>query len=259
MPGRIKKFQLFGTNSDAGAIIHSFRRQKLRGSRVECQDIHFRAPETSYITHISSTMSLKEVEKRRTVFKPLLDNPYPQASFPMLPQETQKQITEFLMLQLQDITSWKSIGGPKPPQPEIMGCITTGFNSTVKVLESQAKQPQLEKKMRYVFVCKAEIKPQLLIQHFPVLCYTASQGVKVKLIQLPRCSMAQLEEKLGKKCAILGMYENGVISKSFRELLDSVPDVEVPWLDNVDFHKLNVKMVETTAPIKKNNNNQKKK
>jgi ribonuclease P/MRP protein subunit POP3 len=198
-------------------------------------------------------MSLKEAEKRRTVFKPLLDNPFPSSQFPLVPHDSQHQIMEFLLLQLQDVANWNEIKGTKPVKPEILDYLTMGFNSTVKFLEAQAKEPQ-KRPMRYVFVCKTEISPQLLVQQFPVLCYAASNGVKVKLIQLPRGAMSQLEEKLAMKCTILGMVDNDVISRSFKELLESVPDVEVPWLNNPNFHELKVKMLETTAPIIKKQN-----
>jgi ribonuclease P/MRP protein subunit POP3 len=198
-------------------------------------------------------MSLKEAEKRRTVFKPLLDNPFPSSQFPLVPHDSQHQIMEFLLLQLQDVANWNEIKGTKPAKPEILDHLTMGFNSTVKFLEAQAKEPQ-KRPMRYVFVCKTEISPQLLVQQFPALCYTASNGIKVKLIQLPRGAMSQLQEKLAMKCAILGMFDNDVISRSFKELLESVPDVEVPWLNNPKFRELKVKMLETTAPITKKQN-----
>lgn len=209
-------------------------------------------------------MSLKQIEKRRAVFKPLLENPFPAVEFPFIEQELQGHILEFLLNQLQEVSLWNGIkGDDKPPKPEIVKELTIGFNSTVKCLEAQARphKKHLEKKIRYVFVCKPDITPQLLIQQFPVLCYTASRGVKVKLIQLPRGSASQLGEKLARRCTILGMFDNDIIPTSFKTLLESTPDVQVPWLEEVKLRELNVKMLETSAPVKvqKKNKVEKKK
>lgn len=184
-------------------------------------------------------MSLKDT---RRVLKPLLDNPYPVTQFPIIPADEQRQILEFLLLQLHPISSWNRLR-VKPAEPDIMNKITTGFNSTVKQLETQTRG--CKERLVWVFVCKPDIEPPLLIQHFPVLCYNA----QAKLVQLPRGSSAQIGDALDKRCSILGLYESD-IPTGFRELLNKVPDIALPWLDN-EFRELNVKMVETTAPVRK--------
>lgn len=213
----------------------------------------------SIVKYKPTMTSIVDVEKkRRTVFKPLLDNPFPQAEFPFIDSAIQSQILEFLLLQLQEIKKFNDLKTQKftPNEPECLKHITLGFNSTVKVLEAQAKSkfkktPLNTTPLKYVFVCKPDIEPPLITQQFPTLCYTSStESNIVKLIALPRGSMSKIEEALGKPTGIIGMESFEGISSSFKDLLDDVPDVKVPWLENMSYQALNVKMLKTTAPIK---------
>lgn len=210
--------------------------------------------------------SIKEVEKKRKqVFKPLLDNPFTQAQFPIIKPSIQDQILDFLLHILEDIgkheTLLKSKPDFTPEEPESLKNMTLGFNSTVQWLEEQARGTQT-KQLSYVIVCKADIQPALLTSQFPVLSYTAStENNKVKLVQLPRGSMDKIEKALGKKAGIIGLQKDECFPDAFLKLIDAnVNDVEVPWLKNSKFVNPNIKILKTTAPIaqKKNNNNNKR-
>lgn len=223
--------------------------------------------------------SLKEVEKRRKqVFKPLLENPFTQAQFPRIEPSIQDQLLDYLLHLLEDIAKYENLIKSKPSftpeRPEILNNITLGFNSTVQRLEKQAhtriaqsppSSSSSSSPLSYIFVCKADIQPQLLTSQFPVLCYTAStHQKKVKLIQLPKGSIDRIEKVLGKKTGIIGLTRSSTYPDSFTKLIENhVKDVEVPWLENVRFVKPKVKMLKTSAPIlpkrQKNQKVQKKK
>ncbi|CCH42731.1 Ribonucleases P/MRP protein subunit [Wickerhamomyces ciferrii] len=213
--------------------------------------------------------SIKAVEKKKKqVFKPLLDNPFTQAQFPRIEPSIQSQILDFLIHILEDIGKYESLKSTSSKsnnkftleKPEILDHITLGFNSTVQKLESQAQGKPQKQIISYVLVCKADIQPSLITSQFPVLSYTASsEHNKVKLVQLPKGSIEKIEKVLGKKNGIIGLSKTEFLPNAFIKLLDDVPNVEVPWLENIRFVKPNIKLLETTATIApkkdKNKNN----
>ncbi|CAI5756311.1 unnamed protein product [Candida verbasci] len=148
-----------------------------------------------------SSINLAE-QKRKQVFRPLLDNPYSQRHWPYIANQTQNDILELLRSYIK--------------HEEYI----TGFNKVVKQLEYQAQHKKFSpNSIRYVIVCKKDIN-NVLADIFPCLCFNA----KVKLIQLPRNSAA----KLG--TSIIGLTkQEGVLF----EILDRLDDVEIPWLSNL--------------------------
>ncbi|ODQ78458.1 hypothetical protein BABINDRAFT_18548, partial [Babjeviella inositovora NRRL Y-12698] len=216
--------------------------------------------------------SLKDIEnKRRQVFKPVLDNPYTQAPWPRVDPQQGHDIRDILCTLLEPIgrhnAHLKTHPELKPSAPLTFQHATIGFNSTVKALELQAPVGKGRSKVVYpalsvVFVCKPEISPSLITQHFPVLSYVASSPErKVKLIQLPRGSMEKLSEATGQPhTGIVGITKEMPGASTLLAIInENVEDVEVPWLENVDFFSKPVlKVLKTTAPIIKKTNVQKK-
>lgn len=208
--------------------------------------------------------SLKEVEKKRKqVFKPLLENPFTQAQFPRIEPIIQEQLLEFLLHILLDVKKYNTLVDSKPSfkvdKPEILSNVTLGFNSTVQALENQAQDKKQSPKLSFIVVCKADIQPQLLISQLPVLCYTASKhDHKIKLIQLPKGSIGRIEEVLGKKTGIIGLQKFENLPDGFIKLIEEeVKNIEVPWLENINFVSPKIKMLKTTAPIMPKRNKQK--
>ncbi|ODV79541.1 uncharacterized protein CANTADRAFT_20848 [Suhomyces tanzawaensis NRRL Y-17324] len=241
-----------------------------------------------------ATGSLKDMErKRRQVFKPVLDNPFTQSSlWPFVEPEIAGTIVDSLSAILSGLGSYNRTvqeaarldKGSKqtPPEPEIKQHITIGFNSTVEALEKQAsihrhrlttkkhKPGKQGRYLKYVFVTKYDITPAVLTNHFPVLAFTASSSTenKVKLVQLPRGSMAKLSEVLHmENTGILG-FEAHIKEAQFlfKYVDEHIKDVEVPWLDglfdpdNGDFFsKPALSFLSTSAPILPKKNDQKAK
>jgi ribonuclease P/MRP protein subunit POP3 len=173
----------------------------------------------------------------------------------------QAQIVDFLLLLLKDIGSYNKLKAEgmakeqlKNIKPQVLQDVTLGFNSTVQKLESQVRgKKAVDDPILYVFVCRLDISPPLLIQHFPNLCYMAgSETQQVKLIQLPRGTVDKLESVTGEKLRIIGLKHSSAVSKGFIELLNDdtkVPGLDIEWLRDIKFHKAKVNMVKTTAPI----------
>ncbi|KAH3674276.1 hypothetical protein WICPIJ_009619 [Wickerhamomyces pijperi] len=213
--------------------------------------------------------SLKSLEKPKSknVIKPILENPFVQQNFPEIPESTSKSIRDFLLHNLQQISHYskakntKGFKGGSIPVPPFYERLTLGFNPTVSQLEAQVKAFKENKELstettkdfiKYVLICKDDTKPQILLQHFPALTYLSSPDhYKVKLITLPKGTINQIESIIGKKITIIGMKENEMISKDFRDLMDTVSNVDVPWLRDFKFQKTRVKMLQTTMPLGK--------
>lgn len=126
--------------------------------------------------------------------------------------------------------------------------------------------------IKYVFVTKYDITPTILTNPLPVLCYTASKSLKdpVKLIQLPRGSMARLSSILNiEYTGIIGLAEDIRQAQALYELVEkNISNISVPWLadlftestgDLTQLLKPNLKFLVTSAPILPRKNDQKSK
>lgn len=215
----------------------------------------------------ASKGSLKEAaQKRRQVFKPILDNPYTQSNlWPEVRPQDATNIEQLLCLHLSPLGRFNEAlkesksklvdkdRGLLPDQPSIASEMTIGFNSTVKALEEQASVHRMKLKnikkhkesdntikkayIKYVFVAKSDIRPPLLIQSFPTLAFTASKSAedRVKLVELPKGAMNRLSDSLKiPNTSIIGMTENVKEAGSLYNMIESnITDVKVPWLESL--------------------------
>ncbi|CUM65510.1 uncharacterized protein PRCAT00003156001 [Priceomyces carsonii] len=236
----------------------------------------------------NAPVSMKETErKRRQVFKPILDNPFTQSNtWPYIEPQLGEDLTTILTktlscigkynLAVSEANTKKSLA--RPSIPEIRSNLTIGFNSTVEALEKQAgiyrtsskrkkQKPHDNIIIKYVFVTKFDIKPSILTESFPVLTYTASRSKedRVKLVQLPKGSMARISEALHiDHTGIIGVSSKVSELSALCSLVESkVGDVQIPWLegllhedDNSNFSKPVINFLNTSAPIQSKNNKQ---
>lgn len=187
--------------------------------------------------------SLKNKEiKRKQVFKPVLENPFTQASWPFIEPELGSSITDALQVVL---TRAKQHGKTT---------LMMGFNPVNEALEAQAKGN--DKNIRYVFVTKSDL-PSIVTQHFPMLICTASKGVdkSIKLIQLTRGSNARLTEILGEDASVLALTEDSSLATEFYGIFDKAEDVGIEFIDQMyeNFQKPSIQFLSTFAPTGKLN------
>lgn len=226
--------------------------------------------------------SLKEKDKRRRqVFKPVLDNPFTQVNWPFIQPNLSQDIIQHLTLILKPVGEYnealaknKTDNSFKVPDiPLAYENTVTGFNNTTQALEAQAKikssslSSSSKNPVSYVFICKHDISPSILTAHFPTLVYTASQGCgqPIKLIQLPKGSMADLSQALSvEKTSILGLRRNIPEASALFQLLDAnVTDISIPYLnayyeDQKKYHSPRITFLETSAPILPSKNKKQK-
>lgn len=210
-------------------------------------------------------------EKRRQVYKPVLDNPYVNANtWPEVSPQLAVDIVDLLSVVLAPLGKYHQLlkEKAKPDAPPLANKVTLGFNSTVKRLEAQAapkrdrvlnRKPSEPVKpyLKYVFCAKADIKPALLIQSFPILAYTASRLLedRVKLVPLGKGAMAKLLAAAGvQNTTIVGLEQDVSGAQPLYDLVDKIDDVDVPWLSGLFgehsdvFFKPNLKVLKTSAP-----------
>ncbi|AOA61074.1 RNase MRP and nuclear RNase P subunit [Komagataella phaffii CBS 7435] len=213
-------------------------------------------------------------QQRRQVLKPLLDNPFTQTAWPEVGQDTLKGITDILIQILRSVSKYNKLSGKNLEatihKPSVVDKMTIGFNSTTKSLEYKVQKGKKERKLSfdnckkiqlnrktvrdisYVFVCKDDIKPDILTQHFPSLCLMASStDDEIKLVALPKGSVAQLSEALNvPNTTILGFPRKFEENDLLSTLMENIEPPKVPWLSAMPrYEPLSVGFLQTTQPI----------
>ncbi|KAI5961814.1 POP3 [Candida pseudojiufengensis] len=177
--------------------------------------------------------------KKKQVFKALLDNPFTSNNWPFIqPKDSEDILTVFKVLIKPHFNQVNAEDKPKIFKSPHEG-VYFGFNSIVETLERQASNFRGKKKdsiepLKYLLVCKNEL-PSVMTDLLPTLCFTASkdQNDKVKLIQLPKGSMEVLSNCIGKpRCGIIALNKREEF-ESLNILMDKVDDITIPWLNDI--------------------------
>ncbi|KAK9469903.1 RNase P, subunit Pop3 [Lipomyces arxii] len=209
---------------------------------------------------------------RRTVFRPVLDNPHTRVIWPEITPEDGKLFVELLCELLKPLATYKASKSKskdaKPDRPNFLHSVTLGFNPTTSCLQRQVseiysqksycvqtrlqtvpKRTHKSKPIVAVFVARSDITPPILVSHFPLLC--SSSATPVKLIQLPKLSMVKLSEAAGSELGIIGIKKDCPGADMIFSILARVDDIEIPWVKagKVSYESLKIKALTTTMPI----------
>ncbi|KAF5323518.1 hypothetical protein D9611_005650 [Ephemerocybe angulata] len=158
--------------------------------------------------------------------------------------------------------------GNLPTKPDILNHLTCGVNAVTKRLEEQARQVRRNVVMTsktdmepitpisLVFVCRADVDPPILIDHFPPLvaaCNSVHTNHHVKLIPLPKESENLLAEKLGiKRVSVIALDTTFAGLEELNTRLESITPLTAPWLamqaKTATIVPTHVKQVRTSAP-----------
>lgn len=118
-----------------------------------------------------------------------------------------------------------------------------GLQKVTQALQRQAyvyrNGQELKSPIKYVVVCRSDIKPKLLTEHIPTLCWSASlRGSKIKLVQLPEGSLNKIWSALtengdfSKKKA--SSYAVWALGGQYSQM-DGLEDVKISWLEDLRF------------------------
>jgi ribonuclease P/MRP protein subunit POP3 len=175
-----------------------------------------------------------------------------------------------------------------PALPAALSHLLIGLNAVTKRLDAQIRSlrktvslnpdPTSESvtPIKVIVVCRADVDPQILIDHLPheVAAFNSSKpDDPIKLIPLPKGAEATLAKAVGlRRVAVIAMDVRVKFScpalaimrriqinmpglAAFTSILESVPTVTAPWLTSlaasaapVELIPTHVKQLRTTAP-----------
>ncbi|KAJ7361574.1 hypothetical protein DFH08DRAFT_931634 [Mycena albidolilacea] len=158
-----------------------------------------------------------------------------------------------------------------PALPAALSHLLIGLNAVTKRLDAQIRSlrktvslnpdPTFESvtPIKVIVVCRADVDPQILIDHLPheVAAFNSSKpDDPIKLIPLPKGAEATLAKAVGlRRVAVIAMDINMPGLAAFTSILESVPTVTAPWLTSlaasaapVELIPTHVKQLRTTAP-----------
>lgn len=149
---------------------------------------------------------------------------------------------------------------PKASPPPILRYAVAGVNAVTAVLEAAVAQgsPQPASaptgeppaRLRAVFVCRADGHPTQLHAHLPLLCQLVKPPVK--LLALPKGAESRLTECLGiPRLGVLGLLDGAPGADILFELVQSLPTVEVPWVNEKhEWQETRIKQLQTKPGTK---------
>ncbi|KAF7784100.1 hypothetical protein Agabi119p4_265 [Agaricus bisporus var. burnettii] len=234
--------------------------------------------------------------ERKVVFKGVLDNPH-RVPWPSVPPNVQNSILAHLVGILDGIADYQrarclrararkkdsattndtltdldTAAWSEPPP--IFKSLIFGINAVTKYLETQIANCRLKTvfqsstkdmeqaseehdTIRYLFVCRADIDPPILIDHLPhlVATYNVLRGSDVPptiLIPLPKGAETTLAQAVGvRRLAVLAIDKKFDVGNERLALANAVPIVTAPWLSSHPartFVQTHIKQLRTTAP-----------
>ncbi|KAJ7706012.1 hypothetical protein B0H17DRAFT_1125818 [Mycena rosella] len=163
-----------------------------------------------------------------------------------------------------------------PPRHNIVSHLVFGINEVTRRLDAQIRamrnvvslnaDPAVEPTpppapIKVIVVCRADVDPQILIDHIPheVAAFNSSKPSEpIKLIPLPKGAEAALAKAAGiRRVAVMAMDIDTPGLAAFTAILDAVPTLTAPWLTSLapsakpvqqQLIPTHVKQLRTTAP-----------
>ncbi|KJA28670.1 hypothetical protein HYPSUDRAFT_129067 [Hypholoma sublateritium FD-334 SS-4] len=153
--------------------------------------------------------------------------------------------------------------------PVFLRHLSYGINVVTKRLEVQtqsARHPNIltlpetsetpPKPLKYVFVCRADVDPPLLIEHLPhlIAAYNSARPPQyAKLIPLPQGSESVLAQILGiRRVTALGLDMDFPDDTRLKTLLESIPILAASWSSQstpiTPLIQTHIKLLRTTTP-----------
>ncbi|KAK0465585.1 uncharacterized protein EV420DRAFT_1515033 [Desarmillaria tabescens] len=160
-----------------------------------------------------------------------------------------------------------------PPSP-VLKHLVVGINAVTKRLECQIqaarhtvvisssgstkKSPELPRPLKYIFVCRTDVDPPILIDHIPHLVASFNSckpSEPIKLIPLPKGAEVTLAECLNiRRIAVFAFDNESAFLSALSPILEAVPVIAAPWLvpqSNASDKQIvptHIKQVRTSAP-----------
>ncbi|KAJ7492462.1 hypothetical protein FB451DRAFT_1218376 [Mycena latifolia] len=147
--------------------------------------------------------------------------------------------------------------------PPVLSHLVIGINEVTKRLDAQirALPDSTPAPIKVIVVCRADVDPQILIDHIPheVAAFNSSKPSEpIKVIPLPKGAEATLAKAVGiRRVSVMAMDTDTPGLAAFTSILDAVPTLTAPWLTSLapsaepiqqNLIPTHVKQLRTTAP-----------
>ncbi|KAF5352679.1 hypothetical protein D9756_005959 [Leucocoprinus leucothites] len=162
----------------------------------------------------------------------------------------------------------------KSEPPSILNSLTYGINAVTKRLENQIERSRAKLVLKtsnetktteevpdpihYLFVCRADVDPSILIDHLPYLVATYNvlrqkDFSPIILATLPKGAESTLAQAMGvRRLAALAIDASSAVSRERLTIVtNSLPLVTAPWLSSTptgSYIQTHIKQLRTTAP-----------
>ncbi|CAR26315.1 hypothetical protein ZYGR_0H01240 [Zygosaccharomyces rouxii] len=199
-------------------------------------------------------MSLKNLDKqyaqRRQTYRAVLDNPFTNEGSLWPHVKDQQQVWELIQTIL--LARCRALADAEVPAPEWPLGITTSFNEIVTLLQHENDDnDQSNRSPLLLLVCnKDHGVSSVVLQQIPLLAYMSPR--KVTLVQLPRGALATIQTQLKSDCTEgLLLAWGDELQSLVNQITAKIDQPQLPWLDQVKFEPTALKLLKTTAPLKK--------
>ncbi|GAV52295.1 hypothetical protein ZYGR_0AG02860 [Zygosaccharomyces rouxii] len=199
-------------------------------------------------------MSLKNLDKqhaqRRQTYRTVLDNPFTNEGSLWPHVRDQQQVWELIQTVL--LARCRALADAEVPTSEWPIGITASFNEIVSLLQGEKDDnAQSNRGPFLLLVCnKDHGVSSVVLQQIPLLAYMSPH--RVTLVQLPRGALPTIQTQLKSDCSEGLLLTWGDELQSLVNQIAAKMDLpQLPWLDHVRFEPTALKLLKTTAPLKK--------
>lgn len=198
-------------------------------------------------------MSLKSLDKqhaqRRQTYRAVLDNPFTNEGSLWPHVRDQQQVWELIQTVL--LARCRALADAEVPASEWPLGVTTSFNKIISMLQGENDNNDQAKGPLLLLVCnKDHGVSSVVLQQIPLLTYMSPYAVT--LVQLPRGALPTIQTQLKSECPeglLLTWGEE--LQSLLTQIATKIDPPQLPWLDHVRFEPTALKLLKTTAPLKK--------
>ena len=196
-------------------------------------------------------MSLKNLDRqlaqRRQTYRAVLDNPFTNEGCLWPHVNDQQHVWE--LIQTSILSRYSALA--KVPVHERPLLIITDFNEIVSHLQKGGTTDELNEEKELLLVChKDQDVPAVTLQQVPLLVYMSQKNVT--LVPLPKGAFPKSQRLLQQPLdSGLMLVRGPEIQSLASQIAAKVDKSRLPWLDRLRFEPTALKLLKTSAPLKK--------
>lgn len=196
-------------------------------------------------------MSLKNLDRqlaqRRQTYRAVLDNPFTNEGALWPHVNDQQHVWELIQT---SILARSAVLGTLPVHEQPVHIITD-FNEIVSHLQREQSGDEADKSQELLLACHRDPEvPTVILQQVPLLVYMSPRNVT--LVPLPRGALSTAQRQLQQSLETgLILVTGKEIDSLASQIAAKVDKPRLPWLDRLRFEPTALKLLKTSAPLKK--------